>query len=164
MPHLALKIFVKAKTASENRLIWCILLLLLLLFITNTYYMIEPIQYDCTHKLTWRIVVFVFQFMTSPHSETWLSLIKNRTRIAFFLNTNVTRMRILAAKCHRNMITWWYVYSKDVIAGQEYTGLQKACCSRFSLQTPITSTWNLNLQKQVKSRWLPKNRQERQNA
>lgn len=54
--------------------------------------------------------------------------------------------------------------SKDVIAGPEYTRLQKIVSFFFfsTLQSLLCKF--KNLQKQVESRWLPKNRQKRQIA
>lgn len=64
-------------------------------------YMTQPVQYDCTQPGQKKGTFYsISGFWLSHHGEMWLS--QKNTRIMVCFCTNATR--ILASKCHRNMI------------------------------------------------------------
>jgi len=150
---------VKAKTAPENQLTWCAY---------YYYYSWQTLTIWFNHSNmivhTWakhyREDCFscIFSVFDRHITDMWLGLI---TKVQESLFVGV-RMRHEWGFWHQNVTGIWslddYVsYNKDVIAGPEYTRLQKFCF--FTLQLH-----SVNLQKQVESRRLPKNRQKRQFA
>lgn len=114
----------------------------------------------------------------------WLSLVRQEQeslvwvvffRVCFLLK-NATWMRILASKCHRNMINRWYVKQQTTLLQAQNTQDYKRffllfLFFLFTLQSLLCKLFFLYylfffffLQKQVESRWLPKNRQKETNC
>lgn len=132
--------------------------------------MIQPLQYDCTHLgLRLQGGLFVSSWL-SHDCDRWLSLIRKvQESLSVF-----TRTRHEWEFWHQNVTETWSLddmsNSKDVIAGPEYTRLQKISFLFFLFFLTHSNHYYVNSQlkkkkkKQVESQWRRKNRQKRQIA
>lgn len=159
---------VKAKTASENQLILC----------AYYYYSLQTLTIGFNHcnmiVHTWakryRGGCFSYSVSVDCHITVKCDFAssdkkyKNHGLFCFFVRGIATWMRILASKCHRNMINRWYVKQQRRYCRPRIHKITKDCFFFFfsTLQSLLCKF--KNLQKQVESRWLPKNRQKRQIA
>lgn len=101
---------VKAKTASENQSISC----------AYYYYSLQTLTIWFNHSNmivhTWAkhykedcFSYSISGFWLSHHCQMWLSLIRKVQEPAVCFRKDATWMKIPASKCHRNMISRWYV-------------------------------------------------------
>lgn len=129
---------------------------IILVIITNTDYKIVHTQTKDYRKDCFSSSVSVW---LSHHCEMWLSLIRKVQHLPFVFVRMRHEWGILASKCHRNMITRWYVKQQRRYCRPRGCEITKIF---FFLRSNHCYA-NLKFYKKSKG-WLPKNRQKRQIA